>query len=139
MTPRVNSAPSEVNSRRSAANALPHPSAAQNGQKCALSDSRLAALREELKQARPVGCVSRIVAEAARHARCKAAAGELQTSVKAIFERAQSEEWSTRELARRSGIAERTLRRLRNGQANPLTWLPKIQTAANRVGAPSYA
>jgi ribosome-binding protein aMBF1 (putative translation factor) len=90
-------------------------------------------LRQEFHQARPVGYLSRLLAESRAHAARIAAAAELQRSVDTLLTRAQTEEWSQRELARRAGIPETTLRRLRHGKADPLTWLPRIHPALARL------
>lgn len=117
----------------SAANRLPHPSGARTAANFRLPQSRLAVIREDLALAQPIGFLSRLIVAARAQAEVTAATANLQTSVRQLFTLAGNEDWSGRELARRTGIAERTLRRMRAGNADPLAWLPKIQTALARI------
>lgn len=124
---------SAVLGHSSAPNSMARPSRADNGQNCALSGNRLTALRREFTEGRPVGCLARLISEANADAQRRHAADELDRSVSQLLARAEMEEWSGRELARRAGIPETTLRRLRSGQVDPLAWLPKIKPALARL------
>lgn len=124
---------STVLSHSSAANRLPRPLRAGNGPNCALSGKRMTTLRGEFTVARPIGCLARLISEAHADARRRHAASELERSVSQLLARAEIEEWSGRELARRVGIPERSLRRVRAGHVDPLAWLPRIKPALTRL------
>ena len=98
-----------------------------------LPQSRIATLRREFTAARPVAFLACLISEANLHTRAAASATELKSSLEQLFERAAVEDWSLRDLSRRAGIPESTLRWLRSGQVDPLAWLPKIQTALART------
>lgn len=69
----------------------------------------------------------------ARAAKKHLALTVLTDSVSSLFARAETEGWSQRRLAARLAIPETTLRRIRDRQVNPLTWLPKLQAAQRRL------
>lgn len=124
---------SAVLGRPSGAKPVPQPSRAGKGRNFSFPRERLAVIRAEFQEVRPVGCLARLISEAGAQAECRLAYGRLQASVNALLSRARTEAWSQRELSRRAGIPFRTWRRVRDGQVDALAWLPKLQPALARL------
>lgn len=68
-----------------------------------------------------------------RQARKLSAKEELMAAAKQILDVANAEDWSQREASRRAGLSWGAFRRCRDGQSDPVTWLPKVQAALDRV------
>ena len=61
------------------------------------------------------------------------ATDRLNECVMQLLDRAKSEQWSQRQLASQIAIPETTFRRIRDQKVNAVEWLPKVQTALNRL------
>lgn len=68
-----------------------------------------------------------------RQARKLSAKEQLMAAAKQILDVANAEDWSQREASRRAGLSWGAFRRCRDGRNDPVTWLPKIQAALNKV------
>ncbi len=56
-------------------------------------------------------------------------AGELKGLISRLQDRAKSENWSERQLARKLGLSRSTWQRIRNLQINPGDWLPQLRNS----------
>jgi hypothetical protein len=124
---------SAVSGRATAPKPVAQPSRAGIGRNCALPQTRRSALRVEFSLAAPVRWLDRVLMEARTHTERQAAKRRLQLSLDQLLDHAAREAWSQRELSRRAGIPESSLRRLRRGTVDALAWLPKIQPALRRL------
>jgi hypothetical protein len=100
-----------------------------------LSGSRISDLRREWADPSPVELVSRLIQNTEKQRQRDSVSKELKTSVNQLLTHAETLRLSQRKLAARIGLTFRTWRRIRDGHANPLTWLPTIRTALESLHA----
>jgi ribosome-binding protein aMBF1 (putative translation factor) len=100
---------------------LPHPSSAIIRIPLSEADAAKAGLTGEWRAA--------MERRERRRSRERARANELRGILQSLAERSQANNWSGRTLAAKLGLAERTLRRIRSGQADPRRWLPALREA----------
>lgn len=58
---------------------------------------------------------------------------QMQGAVLKLLAHAESERISQREMTRKAGLSWGSFRRCRDGKADPVIWLPRVQAAINKV------
>ncbi len=121
--------------RQNPAAAMLTPATAQNAQYAGLR----AGIRRALDVSRlpNSGFVARQIAihqeYQSRQTQKLSTAARLETALSRLDELAQSENWSHRKLASKIGLHESTLRAIRRGDFAPTNWLPKLESAVDRL------
>lgn len=62
---------------------------------------------------------------------------QLQGAVLRLLAHAEAEQISQREMTRKAGLSWGSFRRCRDGKADPIIWLPKLEAAAARLQIPT--
>jgi hypothetical protein len=85
----------------------------------------------------PVGFVGRQISLHQKTAARTVLSTRLQDALNALETVAHDHRWSQRELARRAGVPQTTLRRIKRGVPVPSEWLPILERARTRLTQPA--